>query len=138
MERVSLELTIYFEDGFYRGLFESRQAEQLSVCQVTFGTEPKSSQLLDFINRNFSRLIFSPGVPVEDKPKKLNPKRLQRKAHKQMQQTALSTKSQEALCLQREAFKKTGRQLAREEKLQEQRRKFTLKQAKRQAKHRGH
>lgn len=138
MEQVSLELTIYFEDGFYRGLFESHQAGQLSVCRVTFGAEPKSSQLLDFINQNFSRLMFSPSVVAEEKPKKLNPKRLQRQAHKEMQQPSLSTKSQAALRLQQEVFKKAGRKRAREEKQREQERKFALKQAKRHAKHRGH
>ncbi|WEB48317.1 DUF2992 family protein [Streptococcus anginosus] len=40
MEHVSLELTIYFENGFYYGLFEQENAQGLSVCRVTFGVDP--------------------------------------------------------------------------------------------------
>lgn len=138
MEQVSLELTVYFEDGFYRGLFESRQEGKVSVCRVTLGAEPKSSQLLDFINQNFSRLTFSPSVVAEKKPKKLNPKRLQRQARREQRQPALCSQSQEALRLQREEFKRTGRIRSKAEKTVEQERKFALRQAKRRDKHRGH
>lgn len=56
MEHVSLELTIYFENGFYYGLFEQENAQGLSVCRVTFGVEPQMNEVLEFVNRRFSQL----------------------------------------------------------------------------------
>lgn len=138
MEQVSLELTIFFEDGFYHGLFESRRGSNLTVCKVTFGAEPKGAELLDFINRQFSSLEFSPALTDERRQKKSNPKRLQRLARREMQQQALSTKSQKALKLQQEERKRSRHFQSKAEKRADQERKFALKQQKRQDKHRGH
>lgn len=37
-----IQLTVYFEDPFWVGLFEPRDGENLSVCRVVLGTsEPR-------------------------------------------------------------------------------------------------
>ena len=83
MEHVSLELTIYFENGFYYGLFEQENAQGLSVCRVTFGVEPQMNEVLEFVNQKFSQLQFSPAVALKKKRHCANPKRLQRLAKKE-------------------------------------------------------
>ena len=66
-----------------------------------------------------------------------NPKRLQREAKKQLQNTGIGTKSQQALQLQREEMKTERKQISKEEREAEKERMFELKQQKRKEKHRG-
>ena len=68
----------------------------------------------------------------------VNPKRMQREARKQMQSTGIGTRSQQALKLQQEQFKQERKARTREEKLDEAKRMFALKQQKKKDKHRGH
>lgn len=138
MEKVSLTLTIFFQDGFYHGLFESVESGELSVCRVTFGAEPKLTEVLDLINHDFAQLTFSPGLEQEQDWKRVSPKRLQRLARRELSRPVLSSKSQEALRLQREESKRAGHIRSKAEKSAEQERKYALKQAKRRAKHHGH
>ena len=67
-----------------------------------------------------------------------NPKRKLRNAKKQLQNTGIGTKSQQALQAQREEFKTERRQNSKEQKEAEEQRRFDLKQQKRKEKHRGH
>ena len=83
MDRVSGKLTIYFEDPFWVGVFERIENRKLSVAKVTFGVEPKDYDVLEFINRNYYHLQFSPAVETVVKDTKKNPKRAQRDAKKQ-------------------------------------------------------
>jgi len=62
MDRVSGKLTIYFEDPFWVGVFERIENRKLSAAKVTFGVEPKDYDVLEFINRNYYHLQFSPAV----------------------------------------------------------------------------
>ena len=99
MDRVSGKLTIYFEDPFWVGVFERIENRKLSVAKVTFGVEPKDYDVLEFINRNYYHLQFSPAVETDTKK---NPKRAQRDAKKQTLETGIGTKSQQArACLKR-------------------------------------
>lgn len=41
MDRSYGQLTVYFEDPFWVGVFERITGGKLSVCKVTFGAEPK-------------------------------------------------------------------------------------------------
>ena len=102
MDRVSGKLTIYFEDPFWVGVFERIENRKLSVAKVTFGVEPKDYDVLEFINRNYYHLQFSPAVETVVKDTKKNPKRAQRDAKKQTLETGIGTKSQQALKLQQE------------------------------------
>ena len=138
MEHVSLELTIYFENGFYYGLFEQENTQGLSVCRVTFGVEPQMNEVLEFVNQKFSQLQFSQAVAVKKKRHCANPKRLQRLAKKEMKREKRSTKSQDALKLQQELDKQAKRSRLKAQKEYVQNRKFQLKQQKRKEKHKGH
>ena len=105
MDKISMTLTVYFEEGFWHGLFEQEHAQSYRVCRVTFGAEPSTQELLDFLNRYYHRLQFSPSIRVKEKTKSISPKRLQRQAKKE-QMASRSSKSQKALKLQFEEQKK--------------------------------
>ena len=128
MEAASREgrLTVFFEDPFWVGVFERYSNGKLSVCKVTFGAEPKDYEVWDFVLKHYYELSFSPAVPVEIKQTADNPKRRQRNAGKQMDRQGISTKSQEALRLQREEMKTEHRQISREEREAEAQRRFAL------------
>ena len=138
MDRVSGKLTIYFEDPFWVGVFERIENRKLSVAKVTFGVEPKDYDVLEFINRNYYHLQFSPAVETVVKDTKKNPKRAQRDAKKQTLETGIGTKSQQALKLQQEQNKQERKVRSREQRDAESRRLFELKQMKKKEKHRGH
>lgn len=130
-------LTVYFEDPFWVGLFESILDGKLSVCKVTFGAEPKDNEILEYVLRYYEQLKFSPSVEVAVRNCKINPKRMQRIAGKQMMKKEIGTKSQQALQLQREEGKQKRKQISREQREAEKQRLFDLKQQKRREKHRG-
>lgn len=138
MDRISGKLTVFFEDPFWVGVFERICDGKLSVCKVTFGAEPKDYDILDFINRHYYGLKFSPTVEVELKQTADNPKRRQRNAAKQMQNTGIGTRSQQALQMQREEMKTERRQISKEIREAEKQKQFDLKQQKKKEKHRGH
>ena len=106
MDRGSGKLTVFFEDPFWVGVFERIVDGRLSVAKVTFGAEPKDYEVFDFILRHYYSLKFSPAVAADVKEVKCNPKRMQRDAKKQMQETGIGTKSQQALQLQQEQNKR--------------------------------
>ena len=138
MDRVSGKLTIYFEDPFWVGVFERTTNRKLSVAKVTFGVEPKDYDVLEFINRNYYHLQFSPAVETVVKDTKKNPKRAQRDAKKQTLEMGIGTKSQQALKLQQEQNKQERKVRSREQRDAESQRLFELKQMKKREKHKGH
>ena len=138
MDRASGKLTVFFEDPFWVGVFERVSDGQMSVCKVTFGAEPKDSEVLEFILGQYYKLKFSPAVDVEVRKSADNPKRRQRDAHKQVQNSGLGTKSQQALQMQREEMKTERKLISKEQKEAEKQRQFDLKQQKRKEKHKGH
>ena len=138
MDRVSGKLTIYFEDPFWVGVFERIENRKLSVAKVTFGVEPKDYVVLEFINRNYYHLQFSPAVETVINDTKKNPKRAQRDAKKQTLETGIGTKSQQALKLQQEQNKQERKVRSREQRDAESQRLFELKQMKKREKHKGH
>ena len=131
------KLTVYFENPFWVGVFERIENGKLSVCKVTFGAEPKDSDVWEFVLKNYYRLRFSPSVDVAVKTETANTKRLQREARKQTALSGIGTKSQQALQLQREESKLERQTLSREQREAEKQRQFELKQQKRKEKHRG-
>ena len=101
METISIGLTVYFEDGFWHGLFEQVYRESYQVCRVTFGQEPKDDEILEILQTQFTQLSFSPETTANQHVKIKNPKRLQRAVKKQVNQK-VSSKSKELLQLQYE------------------------------------
>ncbi len=119
------------------GVFESVFDGNLSVCKVTFGSEPKDADVYEFVLRNFNRLKFGKTIKTDVKVKADNPKRRIREAKKQMKSIGVGTKSQQALAAMREQFKTERKIITKEEREAEKERKFQLKQEKRKEKHRG-
>lgn len=130
-------LTVYFDDPFWVGVFERIEDGKLSVCKVIFGAEPNDYEVWEFVLRHYSELKFSPAVETGVRQTADNPKRRQRNAKKQLERTGVGTKSQQALQMQLEQNKQERKLKSREQKLAEERRLFALKQQKKKEKHRG-
>lgn len=137
MDKVVGRLTVFFEQPFWVGVFEWISEGKLSVCKVTFGAEPKDYEVYDFVLKNYYRLRFSPAVETDVKETGRNPKRIQREVRKQVQNTGIGTKSQQALKLQQEQLKTERKIISREQRETEKQRQFELKQQKKKEKHRG-
>ena len=138
MDKASGKLTVYFEEPFWVGVFERIEDGKLSVAKVTFGAEPKDYEVQEYIRKYYSSLKFSPAVDTVVKDIKRNPKRMQREAKKQMQETGIGTKSQQALKLQQEQNNQERKERNRKKKEAEEQRMFELKQQKKREKHKGH
>ena len=137
MDRESGRLTVFFDEPFWVGVFEQISEGKLSVCKVTFGADPKDYEVHDFIVKNYYRLRFSPAVETAVKETGRNPKRVQREVRRQVQNTGVGTKAQQALKLQQEQLKTERRTVSREQREAEKERQFELKQQKKKEKHRG-
>ena len=138
MDKVNGKLTVYFEEPFWIGVFERIEDGKLSVAKVTFGAEPKDYEVQEYIQKHYASLKFSPAVDAVVKDIKRNPKRMQREARRQMQETGIGTKSQQALKLQQEQYKQKRKIRSKEKKEAEKLRMFELKQQKKREKHKGH
>lgn len=136
MSKTIGSLKVFFEDPFWVGVFEIHSDGGLAVSKVTFGAEPKDSEVYDFILQNYFKLDFSPPINACVKDKKVSPKRMQRMARK-IQTEYIGTKSQQALKLQHEQTKAERRLVTREQREAEAQRRFLLKQQKKKEKHRG-
>lgn len=137
MDKASGRLTVFFEEPFWVGVFERISENKLSVSKVTFGAEPKDYEIYDFVLKNYDGLRFSPAVATDVKEAGRNPKRIQREVRKQVQNTGIGTKSQQALKLQQEQLKTERRTVSRIQREAEKQRQFELKQQKKKEKHRG-
>ena len=131
-------LKVFFENPFWVGVFERIEDGKLSVCKVTFGAEPKDYEVLDYILHHYYELVFSPAIETEIRQAADNPKRRNRNARKQLENTGIGTKSQQALKRQREEMKTERRQISRKERKSEAQRRFVMKQEKKKEKRRGH
>ena len=138
MNESDIQLTVFFEDPFWVGVFERTISGRLSVSKVTFGAEPNDYEVWEYVLKHFRHLRFSPAVEAQTRKTVSNPKRLQREIRRQSAQTmGIGTKSQQALQLQREERKMERRAFGREQRDAEKQRQFELKQQKRKEKHRG-
>ena len=139
MEHAYATITVCFETPFWIALYERTEQGHHTVSKITFGAEPKDYEVYQFLLDHWRQLSFSPPIPVEQvEQKRLNPKRAQREIQKQLQHTGIGTKAQQALKLQQEVGKQARKKRSRAAKEAEQERRFTQRQAKRKAKHRGH
>ena len=131
-------LTVFFDNPFWVGVFERVDDGKLSVCKVTFGAEPKDYDVWEFVLRHYDELVFSPAVETEMRQIADNPKRRLRNVRKQTERSGIGTKSQQALQMQREEMKKERRQNSREQRDVEAQRRFDMKHMKKKEKRRGH
>ena len=105
MDRETGRLTVFFEEPFWVGVFERISDGKMTACKVTFGAEPKEFEVYEFILQKYGGLRFGPAVAAVVKEAGRNPKRVQREVRKQVQNTGIGTKSQQALKLQQEQLK---------------------------------
>ena len=77
MKKISGKLTVFFENPFWVGIFENFENDNLSVCKVIFGSEPKEYEIYNFILKKFYDLRFSNEMKSNFSKKIKN--RLQRK-----------------------------------------------------------
>ena len=92
MEPDAISLTVFFQDPFWVGVFERVENHGLSVCKVTFGAEPKDYEVLAYLLKEYYSLRFSAALETEGRKKADNPKRRQREASRQIQNTGVGTK----------------------------------------------
>lgn len=138
MDITSVKFTVYFENPFWIGVFERNIDEKLSVCKVIFGAEPKDNEILELVQKKYSKLNFSPEIFYEKAFKeKTNPKRVQRNIKKQLNNNGVGTKSQQALKLQQEQNKTIRKIKTKEQKELEKDRLYSLRQQKKREKHKG-
>ena len=137
MKKISGKLTVFFENPFWVGIFENFENDNLSVCKVTFGSEPKEYEIYDFILKKFYNLRFSNEMKSNFRKKAKNPKRIQREIKKELQSKKFLKKSEEILKLQYEENKKERKVKTKQEEELEKQRKFLLKQEKKKQKHKG-
>ena len=138
MGKIRCNLTVYFEEPFWVGVFEVIENHKISAARVVFGAEPKDYELFEYVLRYYTGLHFSPAVDTVVKDIAKNPKRIQREARKQTSVSSIGTKSQQAIKLQQEQNKQERKTRSREQKLADEKREFELKQQKKKEKHRGH
>jgi hypothetical protein len=102
MQKTVSKLTVFFEKPFWVGIYEREYDGKYEVCKITFGAEPKDYEVHAFILKNYGRLRFSPSLEASKMDeKRINPKRMQREINKQLQNTGIGTKAQQALKVHR-------------------------------------
>ena len=93
-----MELLIFHDGQFFIGLVEYREEDTVKFAKYTFGTEPNSAEVFNFIYSQLDTLINQTKVSIEKKkPKQVNPKRLQRQVAKEQKQPKTSTYAQQAI-----------------------------------------
>lgn len=134
--------TVFFENPYWIGVFESENQNELSVSKVIFGEEPKVETLLAFVEKSYYKLKFSQYYDVDGRSvsttRRINPKRVQRLISKELNASGLSTKAQEAIRLERESMKKLRKTKNTALKEQLEKMKFEKKQLKKKEKKKGH
>lgn len=134
---ICIALTVFFDGQFYVGLLERRNRGEMNAARVVFGAEPSDAELLNWIISGYPGAVFSPGVYAPREVKLAdNPKRRQRQATRALER-GISTRSQQALALAREAAAAERHERAKLRREEYAERQFAIKQAKRKARHRG-
>ncbi|APQ75594.1 hypothetical protein CF060_01890 [Clostridium botulinum] len=134
-----IKLTVLFDEPFWIGIFEKQDQDKIQICRVVFGQEPKDYEVYDFILKNYYNLKFSNPIAIVKKPKKeINPKRMERKIKKTVQENGIGTKAQQALKLDYENKKTEGKIRSKEDHEKLKKLKFEKRQQKKAKKKKGH
>lgn len=133
-----MELSIFHDGQFFIGLVEYREEDRVKLVKFTFGTEPNSAEIFNFIYGHLDELINQTKVSIEKETKKVNPKRLQRQVAKEQKQPKTSTYAQKAIKKEQEMKKVQGKKSKKLKKEQAKARKRQLKVQKNKQKKKGH
>lgn len=138
---ISGQLTVYFECPFWVGVFEMNSGNTLSICKLVFGSEPKDTEIYSLILNDYYDLNFSKPLPSNkspERPKSINPKRLQRQIKNTLEHTGIGTKSQQAIKQLQEQKKEKRKKACTIMKRENTEKKFEQKQQKKKEKLKGH
>lgn len=101
-----MELSVFHDGQFFIGLVEYREEDKVKFVKFTFGNEPNSRDILNFIHNCLDELMNQTKVSViKKKPKQVNPKRLQRQVAKEQKRPKSSTYAQQAIKKEQEIKK---------------------------------
>ena len=132
-------MTVVFDKPFYKGVFERFVDDRYVVAEINLGTSlPKTRDIYRFILKRWNSIHFSNEEAYSIKVKKINPKRMQREAQKQVHAQFYGSKSQQALKADFEMRKQQSHREQRIAKEDCKKRKFEIRQLKKKQKHRGH
>lgn len=140
MNIVKSSLTIIFDPPFYKAVFERSFDSVYEVGQLNLGpSEPKIRDVYLLVTNSWGKINFSRQEDSYFSVTKHRPslKRLQRLARKTVS-NSLSTKAQIALQEQHESSKKAHKHHIHASKQVRQAQQFSLHQAKKLEKHKGH
>lgn len=138
MDRNFSRFTVLFQPPFWVGIGERWEADGYSAARVVFGAEPTDAQLLQWLDREWHRLRFSPAAEGKRPFKEhSNPKRALREARAATQVQRISTRAQEALSRQREQDGLSRKVQNRHKRQEEVERKYLLRRQKKREKKRG-
>ena len=134
-----LLLTIFFDGQFWYAVAETQDAMGFRVKRWCLGSEPSDDKVVELVERHLvvelDRVLPLGFCP--DPPRKMNPKRLQRKVSAEMSKRGPSTMAQEALSRSRELHKQIAVEKARLSKKEDERLRREASVAKKKARHRG-
>lgn len=137
MAEITGKLTVYYEPPFWTGVFERTEDGHLTASRIVFGAEPKEHEIYGFVLEHYDELEFSPAVENNVTERKINPKRLQREIHRQMERKGTGTKAQQALKMQHEQFRAEKKRQSGLRKEADRQRRYELHKLKKKKKHRG-
>lgn len=142
MKQYTIQVTVLIENSLWTGIFERNDDTGYEVARQIFGSEPTDAELYDFISQNFYLLKFTTSHDFKLVIKRKNPKRIKREVKKLMDKAKKGmskvTRAQEVLKLELEKNKKMKKTVSKAEKEAKLQEKFSIKQAKKKKKHRGH
>jgi hypothetical protein len=137
---MGIKLTVFFEDPFWVGVFERSDGGRYETARVVFGSEPKDHEVQELVLQKFIKLRFTRPIINDElvEEKRINPKRLLRQVHREVETRGVGTKAQQALKLEYEVRKKENKAVARENKEAAEAKKFEMRQQKKKEKKKGH
>lgn len=132
-------MTVVFDKPFYKEIFERFVDNRYAVAEINLGTSlPKTRDIYRLVLKRWNTIHFSNETFDSTRIKRVNPKRMQREAQKQVHVQFYGSKAQQALKADFEMRKQQshkGRRIAKENC---KKRKFEIRQLKKKQKHRGH
>lgn len=133
-----INITVLFDGNFWIGVFEKEENGYFQASKVTFGAEPKETQVQEFILKEFQKLKFSPHQKENEEKKELSFKKKQKFIKKTQEKNCIGTKAQNALKLLQEEKKIEKRSYNKIKSEEDKKLKFQQKQKQKKEKHKGH
>lgn len=138
----TIKATIFFDKRYWAGTFERTDKDGYAVAKHIFGAEPSDPEVHEFVLNHFHELNFGEAKEITIEIQRMNPKRVQREIRREMaklkETTKPSTLAQDYMREELEKKKKEKKVANSAEKQARKDEQFSLKQAKKKEKQRGH